>query len=120
MKITKRVDRVPLESLENGAVFKHPDSDTLYVKGFVHGTPNVSVNSGRTLALRLHDGLEHDFRHFKNSIKDNRYHDACSRVWGVMSGLQPVRPYSGRPSRNYDMFGAGNAGKTSTRAKKAR
>ncbi|UCR92016.1 hypothetical protein PQC59_gp095 [Escherichia phage vB_EcoP_IMEP8] len=57
MKITKRVDRVPLESLENGAVFKHPDSDTLYVKGFVHGTPNVSVNSGRTLALRLHDGL---------------------------------------------------------------
>lgn len=61
-----------------------------------------------------------DYPNFKNSIKDNRYHDACSRVWGVMSGLQPVRPYSGRPSRNYDMFGAGSAGKTSTRAKKAR
>lgn len=57
MKITKKVDRVPLESLENGTVFKHPDSDTLYVKGFVHGTTNVSVNSGRTLALRLRDGL---------------------------------------------------------------
>ena len=61
-----------------------------------------------------------DYPNFKNSIKDNRYHDACSRVWGVMSGLQPVRPYSGRPSRNYDMFGAGSAGNTSTRAKKAR
>lgn len=61
-----------------------------------------------------------DYPNFKNSIKDNRYHDACSRVWGVMSGLQPVRPYSGLPSRNYDMFGAGSAGKTSTRAKKAR
>lgn len=57
MKITNRTDCVRLESLENGAVFKHPDSDTLYVKGFVHNTPNVSVNSGRTLALRLCDGL---------------------------------------------------------------
>ncbi len=61
-----------------------------------------------------------DYSNFKNSIKDDRYHDACSSVWGVMSRLQPVRPYSGRPSRNYDMFGAGSAGKTSTRAKKAR
>lgn len=57
MKITNRTDRVQLESLENGSVFRHPDSDTLYVKGFVHSTPNVSVVSGRTLALRLRDGL---------------------------------------------------------------
>lgn len=57
MKITNRTDHVRLESLENGAVFKHPDSDTLYVKGFVHGSPSVSVDSGRTLALRLRDGL---------------------------------------------------------------
>ena len=46
-----------------------------------------------------------DYSNFKNSIRDNRYHDACSRVWGVMSGLQPVRPYSGRKSdSNYDLF----------------
>ena len=57
MKITNRTDRVTLGSLKNGEVFKHPDSDTLYVKGFISETPNVSVNSGRTLALRLHDGL---------------------------------------------------------------
>lgn len=60
-----------------------------------------------------------NYPNFKNSIKDDRYHDACSRVWGVMSGLQPVRPYSGRPSRNYDMFGAGSAGKTA-KTRKAR
>lgn len=45
------------------------------------------------------------YNNFKNSIRDNRYHDACSRVWGVMSGLQPVKPYSGRKSdSNYDLF----------------
>lgn len=64
--------------------------------------------------------MDIDYPNFKNSIKDDRYHDACSSVWGVMSRLQPVRPYSGRPSRNYDLFGAGGAGKTSTRARKAR
>lgn len=64
--------------------------------------------------------MDIDYNNYKNSIKDDRYHDACSSVWGVMSRLQPVRPYSGRPSRNYDMFGAGTAGKTSNRAKKAR
>lgn len=63
--------------------------------------------------------MDINYPNFKNSIKDNRYHDACSRVWGVMSGLQPVRPYSGRPSRNYDMFGAGGAGKTA-KTRKAR
>lgn len=45
------------------------------------------------------------YNNFKNSIKDRRYHDACSRVWGVMSGLQPKRPYSGyRRSAMDDMF----------------
>lgn len=44
------------------------------------------------------------YNNFKNSIRDNRYHDACSRVWGVMSGLQPVKPYSGRSTSQGDMF----------------
>lgn len=52
------------------------------------------------------------YNNFKNSIRDNRYHDACSRVWGVMSGLQPVKPYSGRNSdRNYDLFQTDNRAK---------
>lgn len=47
------------------------------------------------------------YNNFKNSIKDRKYHDACSSVWGVMSRLQPVAPYSGsRLDRNYDLFKA--------------
>lgn len=64
--------------------------------------------------------MDIDYPNFKNSIKDDAYHNACSSVWGVMSRLQPVRPYSGRQSRNYDMFNGGSAGKTATRTKKAR
>lgn len=45
-----------------------------------------------------------NYPNFKNSIRDDRYHNACSSVWGVMSRLQPTPPYSGRPSRNFDMF----------------
>jgi hypothetical protein len=60
--------------------------------------------------------MDLDYPNFKNSIKDDRYHNACSSVWGVMSRLQPVPPYSGGSSRNYDMFGSGSAsaGKTAT------
>lgn len=120
-------------------VDKAPKPDQLVVRARVEGHieavfPNAEVirdASGDYLFRAFIDreevaeamyqaAMNIDYPNFKNSIKDNRYHDACSRVWGVMSGLQPVRPYSGRPSRNYDMFGAGSAGKTSTRAKKAR
>lgn len=120
-------------------VDKAPKPDQLVVRARVEGHieavfPNAEVirdASGDYLFRAFIDreevaeamyqaAMSIDYSNFKNSIKDDRYHDACSRVWGVMSGLQPVRPYSGRPSRNYDMFGAGSAGKTSTRAKKAR
>lgn len=120
-------------------VDKAPNPDQLVVRARVEGHieavfPNAKVirdASGDYLFRAFIDRQEVaevmfqtvmgiDYPNFKNSIKDDRYHDACSSVWGVMSRLQPVRPYSGRPSRNYDMFGAGNAGKTSTRAKKAR
>ena len=117
-------------------VDKAPNPDQLVVRARVEGHieavfPNAKVirdASGDYLFRAFIDRQEVaeamfqtvmgiNYSNFKNSIKDDRYHDACSSVWGVMSRLQPVRPYSGRPSRNYDMFGAG---KTSTRAKKAR
>lgn len=120
-------------------VDKAPDPDQLVVRARVEGHieavfPNAQVirdASGDYLFRAFIDRadvadamfkavMNINYPNFKNSIKDNRYHDACSRVWGVMSGLQPVRPYSGRPSRNYDMFSGGSAGKTSTRTKKAR
>ena len=117
-------------------VDKAPNPDQLVVRARVEGHieavfPNAKVirdASGDYLFRAFIDRQEVaeamfqtvmgiDYPNFKNSIKDDRYHDACSSVWGVMSRLQPVRPYSGRPSRNYDMFGAV---KTSTRTKKAR
>ena len=119
-------------------VDKAPDPDQLVVRARVEGHieavfPTATVirdASGDYLFRAFIDRadvadamfkavMNINYPNFKNSIKDDRYHDACSRVWGVMSGLQPVRPYSGRPSRNYDMFGAGSAGKTA-KTRKAR
>ncbi len=37
------------------------------------------------------------YSNFKDSVKDHRLHDAYSRVWGVMIGLQPRRPGPGYP-----------------------
>jgi hypothetical protein len=31
---------------------------------------------------------------FKDSVTDHDYHDACSKVWNIMSKLQPIPPYS--------------------------
>lgn len=45
-----------------------------------------------------------NYSNFKNSIKDNRYHNACHSVWGVMSRLQPELPYSGRMPKSGDLF----------------
>lgn len=59
MKITHKkeeVTKVGLNALPSGAVFKFPESDTLYVKGTVSESPNVTVNSDRVLTLRLSDG----------------------------------------------------------------
>lgn len=59
MKITHKkeeVTTVDLNSLPSGAVFKFPESATLYVKGIVSESPNVTVKSDRVLALCLSDG----------------------------------------------------------------
>lgn len=59
MKITHKkeeVTKIGLNALPSGAVFKFPESDTLYVKGAVSESPNVTVNSDRVLTLRLSDG----------------------------------------------------------------
>lgn len=38
------------------------------------------------------------YDNYKNSVKNNRFHDALARIWSVMAGLQPTRPYSGASS----------------------
>lgn len=59
MKITHKKEEVTttdLNSLPSGSVFKFPDSATLYVKGSVSASLNVTVNSDRAITLRLSDG----------------------------------------------------------------
>ena len=36
------------------------------------------------------------YGNFKDSVADNKLHNAYSSVWGIMSRLQPVPPYSAR------------------------
>lgn len=43
--------------------------------------------------------LDIDYDNFKDSVADDRLHDACNRVWGVMGQLQPGGPYSRRRVR---------------------
>lgn len=59
MKITHKkeeVTTVDIQSLPSGAVFKFPESATLYVKGSVSESTSVIVNSDRAITLRLSDG----------------------------------------------------------------
>lgn len=54
-----------------------------------------------------------DHTNFKDSVHDHDYHEACSKVWGIMSKLQPVPPYSrgyepprlGAPKRRRGLVG---------------
>jgi len=46
-----------------------------------------------------------DYNNFKNSVRSRPLHDAFSRIWSIMAGLQPTAPYSGgRRRRNRDLF----------------
>ena len=54
-------------------------------------------------ALVTH-ALTMDYGNFKNEVRNNRLHDAFAAVWGVMSRLQPNRPYSGRAPARGGLF----------------
>lgn len=45
-----------------------------------------------------------DYGNFKDSVEDKQLKGAYSGVWGVMSRLQPVAPYSTRRSITREMF----------------
>lgn len=38
-----------------------------------------------------------DYGNFKNTVKDNKLHNAYLRIWSEMAMLQPKAPYSGVP-----------------------
>lgn len=40
------------------------------------------------------------YPNFKNSVRENLLHDAYSKIWHIMSNLQPLAPYSASPVVN--------------------
>lgn len=46
----------------------------------------------KALSTEIED-IEYD--NFKNSVKDDRLHDAYATTWASLATLQPTRPYSG-------------------------
>ena len=71
-------------------VIKSPDTDYL----FRTVLPRATV--AEALARQVEDIR---YQNFKDSVADNKLHNAYSRVWGTMANLQPTAPYSGRASR---------------------
>lgn len=46
-----------------------------------------------------HEVRSINYGNFKDSVRNRPLHDAFAAVWGIMSRLQPTRPYSGRSRR---------------------
>lgn len=45
-----------------------------------------------------------DYGNFKDSVDDDKLHNAYGRVWGVMANLQPLEPYSARRRSQRDLL----------------
>lgn len=55
-----------------------------------------AVVSRKAVATALAKEVERvDYPNFKNSVKDDKLHNAYLRVWTAMADVQPTRPYSG-------------------------
>ena len=44
------------------------------------------------------------YSNFKNSVRNNKLHDAYAAVWGIMARLQPTRPYAGAAAARGRLF----------------
>lgn len=63
-------------------VERHEDRDYLY--------RTVVTKDHFADVLRDH-AVDIDYGNFKDSIEDDAYHSACSRVWSIMNGLQELK-----------------------------
>lgn len=45
-----------------------------------------------------------DYGNFKNSVKNNKLHDAFAGVWSIMARLQPIPPYSRGRTKQGDLL----------------
>ena len=68
------------------AVKKSPSNDYLF----------RAVLPREVVAKALADqAMSLSYDNYKNSVKNNRFHDALASVWSIMARLQPTLPYSG-------------------------
>jgi len=68
------------------SVEKRPERDYLF-RALI---PRMVVSG-----IIAHEVASIDYGNFKNSVKNNRLHDAFARIWSIMAALQPTPPYSG-------------------------
>jgi len=71
---------------------------TVFPDAKVRATPNADYQfradiNRQVVAVAIANRIQNiDYDNFKNSISNNKLHDACSRVWSVMFSLvEPVR-----------------------------
>ena len=75
-----------IEAVFPDAVVSHtPGNDYLF---------RAAVKRAEVVAAFAEIVMSYRTPNFKNSVKDHDLHDAYSRVWGVMAGLQETPPYS--------------------------
>jgi hypothetical protein len=76
------------------------DIERHFPKATVHRTPGSDYLfraeiTREEIADRLSElVLLTDYPNFKDSVKDDKLHSAYSRIWGIMSGLQSIAPFS--------------------------
>lgn len=88
-------DRAHILAVFPGAKVRHtPESDYQY-RADILREEVAKVISDRVMAV--------DYSNFKGAIKNNKFHDVCSRIWSVCTSLGRTRPYAGR-SRNRNLF----------------
>lgn len=100
-----------------------PGSDTLLVRARREGDiervfadAKVTKTPGRDYLFRAslpraqvagvisHHVAGIDYGNFKDSVKNNKLHDAFAGFWSIMSRLQPIPPYSRGRGRLGDLL----------------
>lgn len=66
-------------------VKRTPGNDYLY---------RASVSRDKIAKVITEQVMTLTYSNFKDSVADDRLHGAYGRVWSIMSGLQPIPPYS--------------------------
>lgn len=80
-----------IERVFPGAKVKKSTNTDYLFRAVIKRTEVAEALSQQVMAL--------DYGNYKNSVKNNRFHNALSRIWSIMADLQPTKPYSGTRNR---------------------